>query len=267
MPSGGRTLMVGWPWTCDRILNHGYFLDDLRDQHFVTAELLREAADLSTKQKIELAIVVRYRQSPQGFATRCAQAIKDGNLPAAINRPVAFATYAPYRCVVRKDHLGSVVEKVAASAAGRTPFPNLGEANTFFKSRIMGVATDKAYFARQSPFCAAEVARDLFAMGLVTDGSNADMETGARVGLSLARRFWPSAQWSQIKLASAMGADNSCAEIIWCEFEKYCSCFNEGIRSRYIPQNLRGNEIVHACWLLVSSARQDQVCGCAGQRA
>ena len=103
----------------------------------------------------------------------------------------------------------------------------------------MGVATDKAYVARQTPFRAAEVARYLFAMGLVTDGKNAEMETGARVGLSLARRFWPSAQWSQIKLASAKGADNSCAEIIWCEFEKYCSCFNEGIRRRYIPNNLR----------------------------
>ena len=53
----------GWPWTRDPILNHGYFLDDLRDQHFVTAELLREAAGLSTKEKIELAIAVRYRQS------------------------------------------------------------------------------------------------------------------------------------------------------------------------------------------------------------
>ena len=76
-------------------------------------------------------------------------------------------------------------------------------------------------------------------MGLVVDGANAEMETGARAGLSLARRFYPSAQWSQSKLALAMGADNSRAEIMWCEYEKYCSCFNEGIRRKYVPRHLR----------------------------
>ena len=77
----------GWPWTSDAILSEGYFLDDLRDLHFVTAELLREAVDLPKQGKIELAIAVRYRQSARGAAARYAQAIKDGTLAAAIKNP------------------------------------------------------------------------------------------------------------------------------------------------------------------------------------
>ena len=148
----------GWPWTRDPILNHGYFLDDLRDQHFVTAELLREAADLSTKEKMNLRSLCVIDRAPGASPLGARRRSK----MATCQRPSKDQwrlPHAPYRCVMRKDHLGSVVEKVASSAAFQTPFPNLGEANTFFKSRILGVATDTAYVARQTPFCAAEVAR------------------------------------------------------------------------------------------------------------
>ena len=124
-------------------------------------------------------------------------------------------------------------------AVRRLPFSDLDTARSFFKQRILGAPTDKVPKPRETPFMAAEVAKDLFAMNLVRNGDNCAMETGARQGLRLAQRFYPSAQWSQSKLATAMGASNSRAEIMWCEYEKYCCCFNEGVRRRYIPKHLR----------------------------
>ena len=61
------------------------------------------------------AAAARDPSGGQVFATRCRAG--DCNLPAAFNRPVAFARYARYRCVVRKDMWVCVVDKVAALGA------------------------------------------------------------------------------------------------------------------------------------------------------
>ena len=179
----------GWPWTQDPILSEGYFLDDSRDLHFVTAELLKQATSLSVPGQIALASGVRYRQSGRRLPSLYAQAIRAGSLSEAILRPVHFQAYPPYRNVVRKDELARAVEAVAAAAAAEVPFPSLVTARDFFKIRLRD-DTAESGASRRSTFAAAEVARDLFALGLVQDGGNAPMETGARAGLSLARRFF-----------------------------------------------------------------------------
>ena len=72
------------------ILNNCYVLDDLREHPVVTVEVLKEAADLPVQGKLALSIAVRYRQSGRGLASRYAQAIKDGELAAALIRPAHF---------------------------------------------------------------------------------------------------------------------------------------------------------------------------------
>eukprot|EP00969_Alexandrium_andersonii_P334948 14802933-Alexandrium_andersonii.AAC.1 len=51
------------------------------------------------------------------------------------------------------------------------------------------------------------------------DGSDCPMETGARAGCALAKRWWPTRPWSQQYLAQETNASLAQSEILWCEFE------------------------------------------------
>ena len=99
-PSGAN-----WPYTSHDTINRTYSLDDHRELHAVTKEVLEACVGLTPAQQLAVSIAVRYTCSARGAAHRYRDALLAGSLPDALLKPLPFPHGAPYRNVVSKHEI------------------------------------------------------------------------------------------------------------------------------------------------------------------
>jgi hypothetical protein len=225
-----------WPWSSDAIVNRGFFLSEDRERHEVTHQLKLAAASLDQVSSVKLSMAVRYRCSARGAAQAYKDAMVNSTLEIEVLKPLKFPNRAPYRCTIRACQLAPLLSTVSESCVAQLPFTCLEAARDWFAKRVQGVTG--AGVVRATRFASAEVARDLAMWGWIVDLESCPMETGAQQGIRLAQRFW-GPEWTPAHLSKALGVTIPVTEILYCEYEKYCSYYNNGFTREYVPRHKR----------------------------
>ena len=176
-------------WTEDAVLQHGRFCCIDRRDDAVTQELLVELDRLPTRrQKIVLAIVLRFTSSRRGAAVQIASLLQEdvdggaagggklhtsgtkSRLVAALDNNQIACGQGTYQMTLKRPQIGRRAEACATAVeshvATHGPFDDVMGATDFIKQRMALRKADHDSDRDMVPaFSAAEAAKDLAYMG------------------------------------------------------------------------------------------------------
>ena len=169
-----------WPWTTHDTVNRMRSLDEHRQSHRVTKEIVKASRGLTNCQKILLSLSVRHTQSCRGAAHKFRQAVLDGTQSVykeAVMAPMKFPTGAPYRNVLSREEVFSQAPALAKQVQAKVPFDSIQAARDFMKDKMVAHGPENQPDAtRESSFHSAEVAKDLLLWGMVKDKRTCPLE-------------------------------------------------------------------------------------------